>query len=125
MSNRSKFSKIAIAGLVAAASLLGATSASAGPDWGIGVTLPGIYVGVAEPGHYQPAPYYNQAPAAYYRPTPPVYRSAPGYYGPQPVYYEPSHRWDDRGYRGRWNGEHHDRQDWGRDDQRADWNGRR
>jgi hypothetical protein len=125
MNKRSMFSKMAMAGLVAAAALLGASSANAGPNWAIGVALPGISIGVGEPGHYRAAPYFAPAPAPYYRPAPPMYRPAPGYFGSQPVYYQPSRGWDERGYRGRWDGEHHDRREWDRRDYRGDWDGRR
>lgn len=136
MNTRSMFSKMAIAGVAAVAPLLGATSASAGPSWGVGIALPGISVGVSEPGHFRQEPVYGPAPVVYDRPAPPVGRFAPGYeavgygrYGaPRPVYEEQPHRWDDRGGRGdhwRWEREHSERPYWRHDDRGPDWNGRR
>jgi hypothetical protein len=98
---RSAFLKWATAGVIAAGALFAAASANAGTSWSVGINVPGVAGGVADPGpvSYEPAP-----PPVYYRPPPPVYRPAPVYYGPPaPVYY-PGERW-----RGR---HHHHRRDW-------------
>jgi len=97
---------------LAAGALFAAASASAQVNWAVGVNVPGVSVGVAEPGpvYYEPAPVYSrpappvyyQSPPAYYRQPAPVYvRPEPVYYGP-PAYYEPGWR-----YR-----HHHHRRDW-------------
>lgn len=102
MSSRaSKYVAVALA----AAGLLGVGAAQARVSWSVGVGLPGVAVGVAEP-YYAPAPVYTAPPAyyappppvyyrpaapVYYRPPPPVYyRPAPVYYGPPPGYYRPA-----------------------------------
>jgi hypothetical protein len=101
---RSTFFKWAAAGVVAAGALFAATSASARGDvsWSVGVGLPGVAVGVGNPGYYPapvyapPAPVYYAPPApVYYNPPPVYYRPAPVYYGP-PAYYGP--RYYGRGY---------------------------
>ncbi|NDZ17892.1 hypothetical protein C7T35_09025 [Variovorax sp. WS11] len=118
--NRSPFLKLAAVGALAASALFAAASANAGASWSVGIDLPGVAIGVAEPGpvqYYQPAPvysapapvYYEPAPRAYYRPPPPVdYRPAPVYdVQPAPGYWRGErwrHRhhqrdWDDRGDR--------------------------
>jgi hypothetical protein len=119
------FSKIAMAGVVAAAALSGATSASAGTSWSVGVALPGVVVGVAEPGYYRPAPVYAAPPVTYYRPGPPVqYSPAPEYDAPRPVAYQPAYRPVDRQFHRDWDRDHHDRRDWERHEDRRDWNDR-
>lgn len=112
---RSAFLKWATAGVIAAGALFAAASANAGTSWSVGINVPGVAVGVADPGpvYYEPAPVYSRPapiyyqpapPPVYYRPPPPVYRPAPVYYGPPaPVYY-PGERW-------RWR-HHHHRRDW-------------
>jgi hypothetical protein len=118
--NRSPFLKLAAAvGAVAAGTLFTAGSANAGASWAVGINLPGVAIGVAEPAPvYYPAPvysapapvYYESAPRAYYRPPPaayyrpaPVYdvQPAPGYWrGERWRHRHHSHRdWDDRGDR--------------------------
>jgi hypothetical protein len=114
---RSIFFKWAAAGAVAASALFTAASANADVSWSVGVSAPGVAVGVVNPPvYYPPAPvytapppvYYQPVPRVYYRPPPPVYyRPAPVYYGPPaPVYYGPGYSY---GYR------RHYRRDW--DDQ--------
>jgi len=120
-SNRSLVFKWAAVGTLAAGALLAAASANAQVNWSVGVNLPGVSLGVAEPGpvYYEPAPvysrpapqvYYQPAPPAYYRPAPVYVRPEPTYYGPPAqAYYEPGERWrhrhhhrrdrDERGYR--------------------------
>ncbi|MGO4391484.1 hypothetical protein AB4Z46_09045 [Variovorax sp. M-6] len=111
---RSSFFKWAAAGVVAAGALFAAASANAQVNWSVGVSAPGVSIGVAEPGpvYYEPAPvysrpapiYYQPAPPAYYSPPPVYYRPAPVYYGPPAQgYYEPGERWRHR---------HHHRRDW-------------
>lgn len=107
--NRSVFSKWIASGALVAGAMLAVPSANAATAWSLGINLPGVAVGVAEPGpvYYEPAPVYVSPPPVYYRPPPPpvYYRPAPPvYYGPPAaVYYEPEYR---RGYR------HHHRRDW-------------
>lgn len=118
---RSFFFKWAAAGTLATGALFAAASANAQVNWSVGVNVPGVSVGVVEPGpvYYEPAPvysrpappvYYQPAPPVYYRPPPPVYvRPEPVYYGPPAqAYYEPGDRWRHR---------HHHRRDW---DERGD-----
>ena len=118
--NRSPLLKLAAVGAVAASALFAAASANAGASWSVGIDLPGVAVGVAEPGpvhYYQPAPvysapapvYYEPAPRAYYRPPPPVYyrpapvydvQPAPGYWRGERWRHRHHHRdWDERGDR--------------------------
>ncbi|VTU24198.1 hypothetical protein [Variovorax sp. PBL-E5] len=109
---RSALFKLAGAGAIAVGALFAAVSADAGPSWSVGIDVPGIAIGVAEPGpvYYDPPPvYYRPAPPVYYQPPPVYYRPAPAYYGPPPAYYERGDRWrehrhhrrddDDRGDR--------------------------
>lgn len=78
------------AGLVAAllaASFLIVPSAFARVHVGIGISVPGVAIGVGNCwrcGYYPPPP-----PAYYYQPAyyQPAYYPAPAYYAPQPVYY--------------------------------------
>ncbi|VTU23314.1 hypothetical protein [Variovorax sp. RA8] len=91
---RSTFFKWAAAGAVAAGALFTAASANARGDvsWSVGISAPGVAVGVAAPPvYYAPPPvYYRPAAPVYYAPPPPVYyRPAPVYYGPPPAYYGP------------------------------------
>jgi hypothetical protein len=76
-------------GAVAACSLLAGVSANAEVNWSIGVSVPGVAVGVVDPPvYYVPAPVYVAPPPVYYQPAPRVYyRSPPVYYRPAPVYY--------------------------------------
>ncbi|QDL36454.1 hypothetical protein [Rhodoferax sediminis] len=109
--NRSTLVKWAAAGTVAVGALFTVASANAEVNWSVGVSVPGVAVGVLNPPvYYMPAPvyaapppvYYQPAPRVYYRPPPVYYRPAPVYYGPPtPVYYGPGY-----GYR------HYDRRDW-------------
>ena len=123
--NRSAFFKWAAAGVVAAGALLVGASANAGVSWSVGVSTPGIVLGVGEPAYYPPAPvyyappppvyyqppapvYYRPPPPVYYRPAPIYYRPAPGYYRPAPGYYRGG-----RGHGEHWRGNRrgHDRDD--------------
>ncbi|MEJ8826372.1 hypothetical protein WKW80_30850 [Variovorax humicola] len=131
--------KLAAVGVVAVAALTGAAAASAGANWSVGISLPGVEVGVADPApvYYQPAPVYSRPapvyqPAPAYRPAPVYYRPAPPVaYAPAPVYYEPRYRDEERRvYRAGWGGGRHwERRDWDRrehehrEDRRA-WNDR-
>ncbi|MFT4269107.1 MAG: hypothetical protein QM586_18130 [Xenophilus sp.] len=85
---RSTFFKWAAAGAVAAGALFAASSASAAVGWSVGINVPGVAVGVANPGYYYPpAPVYYAPPPVYYRPAPVYYAPPPPvYYGPRPVY---------------------------------------
>lgn len=90
---RSTFFKWATAGAVATGALFAAGTASAQVGWSVGISAPGVAVGVGNPGYYAPAP-------VYVAPPPPVYyRPAPVYYGPPPpVYYGPRPYYGPRGY---------------------------
>jgi hypothetical protein len=118
--SRSVLVKLAAAGFVAVAAFTCAASASAGPTWSVGISLPGVEVGVADPApvYYQPGPAYAR-PAPVYQPAPEYYRPAPPIaYAPVPRYYEPRYRDDERRvYRAGWDGgrpwEH---RDWDRRD---------
>lgn len=117
--DRSTFFKWAAAGAIAASALFAAASANAQVSWSVGISAPGVAIGVAEPGpvYYEPAPVYSRPAPIYYQPAPPVYyqrpppaydRPAPVYYGPPAQgYYEPGERWRHRHHYRR----HHDR-DW-------------
>ncbi len=97
----SRFIKWAAAGALAVVALGSAAVANAnGVSWSVGVSAPGVVLGVGQPApvyyapapaYYAPAPTYYAPPPVYYRPPPPVYyRPAPVYYGPPaPVYYGP------------------------------------
>ena len=93
--NRSSFCKWAALGAVAAGALFTGAAANAGGDvsWSLGISAPGVAVGVAAPPvYYAPPPpvYYRPAPV-YYAPPPPVYyRPAPVYYAPPAAYYRPA-----------------------------------
>lgn len=109
---RFAFLKWAAVGTAAAGALFAAASAHAGTNWSVGINVPGVAVGIADPGpvYYQPAPVYVQPaqvytppPPVYYRPAP-VYQPAPVYYGPPPAYYGPPGE--------RWRHRHHHRRDW-------------
>jgi hypothetical protein len=105
--SRTGFFKWAAAAAVAAGALFTASSASAQVSWSLGVSVPGVAVGVAAPppAYYGPPPayyvappapvYYRPPPPVYYRPPPPavVYEPAPVYYGPGPYYYRHHHHW--------------------------------
>ena len=108
--------KLAAAGAVAASALFATAAANAQVNWAVGVNVPGVSVGVVEPGpvYYRPAPVYSPPPApVYYEPAPRAYYP-PAYYRPVPVYdvqpgpgywrreaWRHHHRdWDDRGERG-------------------------
>lgn len=114
--NRSTFFKWAAAATVAAGALFTAGAASAQVNWSVGVNVPGLAVGVAQPGYYAPpAPVYYNAPQAYYAPPPPVYyRPAPVYYAPPAAYYRPAPRYygPGPGYYGHGHGHGHGRRDW-------------
>ena len=119
--SRSITLKFAAAGIVAAAALFGAGSASAGSNWSLGIAAPGVAIGVGEPGpmYYEPAPVYSRPAPVYYPPA------APAYYAPAPTYYEPDYRGDGRRfYRRNWDGDRHDRRHWERErrEHRRDWN---
>nr|WP_311732113.1 hypothetical protein [Variovorax paradoxus] len=120
--NFNSFAKWAAVSSVAAGALFAAASANAQVNWSVGISAPGVAIGVAEPGpvYYEPAPvysrpaptYYQPAPPAYYGPPPAYYRPPPpAYYRPAPVYYGPPAP----GYYGpreRWRHRHHHRRDW-------------
>lgn len=102
-------------GLVAVAGLAFASVASARDHFSLGISVPGLSIGVGSHhtyvgvgggyyggGYYAPA-YYGPT---YYAPAPVYYESYPAYYGPSVVYssgyYYRRHGWDrdyDRGYR--------------------------
>lgn len=102
------------AGLVAAvlaASFLIMPSAFARVHVGIGISVPGVAVGVGNCWNcgyvYAPPPPVYYAPAyapAYYPAPPPVYYTQPVYYGYD--YYEPYYRYH------RWHGHRRDRDDY-------------
>ena len=87
---RSTFFKWAAAAAVAAGALFTAASANARGDvsWSVGISAPGVVVGVAAPPVY-----YAPPPPVYYRPAAPVYYAPPPprvvYLQPAPVYHEP------------------------------------
>lgn len=98
------------AGLVAAvfaASFWIVPSAFARVHVGIGISVPGVAVGV---GNCWRCGYYPPPPPVYYQPAyvGPAYYPAPAYYAPQPVYYgygyyQPYYRYH------RWHGHWRDR----------------
>ena len=86
---------------IALALLLGSSPAQARDlNWSVGVSAPGVVVGVGNGGYanyggyggyrYAPPPRYYSAPPGYYAP-PPVYYAPPPpvYYQPRPVYVAP------------------------------------
>jgi hypothetical protein len=113
--NRSPVLKLAAVGAVATSALFAAASANAGASWSVGIDLPGVAIGVGEPGpvhYYQPAPVYSAPAPVYYEPPPRAY-----YRPPPPVYYRPAPVYDVQPAPGYWHGErwrqrHHQR-DWG------------
>lgn len=119
--NRPAFFKLATAGVLVVAALLGATSASAAPNWSVGIDVPGVAIGVAQSGYYEPAPVYA-APPVYYQPAPTAYyrQASPAYYPPAPGYYEPGYRGEDRRFHRDWERDHHDRREWGREWERRE-----
>jgi hypothetical protein len=129
--NRSMLIKLAAVGAVAVAALTGAASASAGTSWSIGISAPGVAIGVAEPSpvYYEPAPVYSRPAPVYYQPAAVYYRPAPpAAYAPAPVYYEPGFRGEARRfYRADWDGGRRwDRREWGheRREDRRGWGDR-
>lgn len=119
--NRSNFLKLAGVSAVVAGGLFAAASANAGVSWSLGISAPGVAIGVSEPApvYYEPAPVYSRPAPIYYQPGPPAYYQPPPppvYYRPAPVYYGPPAPAYDRPGR-HWRHRHHDRRDWGdRDD---------
>lgn len=109
---------IAAAAALGLAALGAAGVAQAGDVfWSVGVSSPGIAVGVANapPVYYQPAPVYYQPAPVYVQPAPvyvqprPVYlRPAPVYYAPAPVYQA---GWAPPGRAYGWHKKHH-HHDW-------------
>ena len=81
---------------IALALLLGSSPAQARDlNWSVGISAPGVVVGVGNSGYngyqgYAPQPRYYSAPPGYYAP-PPVYYAPPPpvYYQPRPVYVAP------------------------------------
>ncbi|MEJ8852465.1 hypothetical protein WKW82_38000 [Variovorax rhizosphaerae] len=137
--SRSVLVKLTAVGVVAVAALTGAASASAATNWSVGISLPGVEVGLADPApvYYQPAPVYAHPapvyqPAPAYQPAPVYYRPAPPVvYAPAPVDYVPRYRDDERrGHRAGWGGDRHwERHGWDRREHayredRRGWNGR-
>ena len=121
--SHSGFFKLAATSAFAVAALFAVSSANAQVNWSVGVNVPGVSIGVVEPGpvyYDEPAPvysrpvpppaYYQPAPPVYYRPPVPVYvRPEPVYYGsPAQPYYESGDRWRHR--------HHHNRRHWDNDD---------
>ena len=136
-SNRSSLVKLAAVGFVAVAALTAAVSASAETSWSVGISAPGVAIGVAEPAppvYYGPAPVYSRPAPVYYQPAPVYYRPAPpAVYVPGRAYYEPGYRGEGRGfYRAdwdsgrRWDHRDGDRRDWGheRHEGRRGWGDR-
>lgn len=129
-STRSFLSMAAAAG-VALALFVGAAPAQARDvNWSIGVSSPGVVVGVNSgyPIYGAPPPVYMAPRPVYVAPRPIYYAPSPVYYSPPPVYYAPPpayyYRDRDRGHRhgrddrhGRY--DRHDRHD------RGHWDGRR
>lgn len=80
---------------VALALLLGSSPAQARGDvnWSVGVSVPGVVVGVGN-GYqgYAPPPRYYAAPQGYYAPPPVYHQPPPVYVAPPPVYYVPPPR---------------------------------
>ena len=114
---RSPFFKLAAAGILAAGALLATASSNAQVNWSVGVNVPGVSIGVVEPGpvYYEPAPVYSRPapPPAYYQPAPPGYYRppVPVYVRPETVYYgPPAQQYDEPG--DRWRHHHHHRRDW-------------
>jgi hypothetical protein len=60
--NRSAFFKWSAAGAVAVGALFAAASANAQVIWSVGISAPGVAIGVAEPSpvYYEPAPVYSR-----------------------------------------------------------------
>ncbi|MDM0074890.1 hypothetical protein QTH90_10895 [Variovorax sp. J2P1-59] len=114
--NFNSFPKWAAATAIAAGALFVAASANAEVNWSVGINVPGVAVGVAEPApiYYEPAPVYSRPAPIYYQPAPPVYYQRPpppAYYAPAPVYYgPPAPYYDGRGER--WRHRHHHGRDW-------------
>lgn len=83
--------------LVLGACALAAAGAAGARDlnWSVGISSPGVAVGVSNapavvyaPGYVvRPRPIYYSAPPVYYAAPPVYYAAPPVYYAPPPVYY--------------------------------------
>jgi PXPV repeat (3 copies) len=83
----------AAAGALAIAALGVTTAAQAGDVfWSVGISSPGVQVGVANGPVYQyyPQPVYVQPQTVYVHPAPVYVRPAPVYVQPAPIYYRPA-----------------------------------
>lgn len=105
--------KLGIAAAVLAASFVIVPSALARVHVGVGISVPGVSVGIGNCWRcgYVPAPaYYGPvyAPPAYYGPA---YYPAPAYYAPPPAYYGYGYY---QPYYPRYHHRDHDRDHWGR-----------
>jgi PXPV repeat (3 copies) len=89
----------AAAGALAIAAMGATTAAQARSDvfWSVGISSPGVQLGVAnapviqhypQPVYVQPQPVYVQPAPVYAQPAPIYYRPAPIYVQPAPVYYQ-------------------------------------
>lgn len=86
MNIRGFVSRAGLVAAVLAASFFIVPSAFARVHVGIGISVPGVAIGV---GNCWRCGYYPPPPPVYYQPAyaAPVYYPAPAYYTPQPVYY--------------------------------------
>jgi PXPV repeat (3 copies) len=91
----------AAAGALALAALGTTTAAQARSDvfWSVGISSPGVQLGVGnapvyqhfpQPVYVQPQPVYVQPAPVYSRPAPIYYRPAPVFVQPAPVYVRPA-----------------------------------
>jgi len=122
MTSTRSFRSLAAAAGVALALCVAAVPAQARDvNWSIGVSSPGVVVGVNSgyPMYVAPPPVYVAPRPVYYPPSPVYYTPRPVYYTAPPVYYAPPpahyYRDRDRGHRHH----RHDRHD------RGHWDGRR
>lgn len=91
----------AVAVSLGALALAPAAHARSDVVWSVGISSPGVAVGVsnAYPVYTQPAPVYVQPAPVYVQPRPvyvyprPVIYQQPVYVQPAPVYYGPPPRW--------------------------------
>ncbi|GEM_PF-584134 len=119
-STRSFLSMAAAAGLALALGVGAAPAQARDVNWSIGVSSPGVVVGVSSgyPMYVAPPPVYVAPRPVYYPPSPVYYAPRPVYYTAPPVYYAPPpayyYRDRDRGHRHH----RHDRHDRGHGDGR-------
>ncbi|MCJ0762447.1 hypothetical protein [Variovorax terrae] len=90
--NRSVYISAAAAVLAVAGLATAGAARAGGVSWSVGVSSPGVVVGVsnAPPVYYAPQPVYVQPQPVYVQPAPVYVQPRTVYYAPQPVYVQPA-----------------------------------